>query len=140
MPSTDLSRSHVHPALLLQFAGVCGFRSFWVSCPSNRGLETREMVQPLTGPADPGGDAAARNQQANPATPSTDRLLLWAVCRVNCWPGPICLQQSYSPRGRPEGPSLESGKSSTGGRLPEAGPWWWIQGHPSGRFVYMWQG
>ena len=41
------------PLLLLQSAGVCGFRSFWVSRPSNRGLETREMVQSSIGPADP---------------------------------------------------------------------------------------
>ena len=140
MPSTDLSNSHVHPALLLQFAGVCSFRSFWVSRPSNRGLETCEMVQPLTGPADPGGDAAARHQRANPATLSTDCLLLWAVCRVNRQSRPICLQQSYLPRGCLKGPSLESRKSSTGGHLPEAGLWWWVQGHPSGRFVYVWQG
>ena len=48
MPPTDLSVSHVHHALLLQPVGVCSFRSFWVSHPSNRGLETREMVQPST--------------------------------------------------------------------------------------------
>ena len=58
MPPTDLSGSPDHHALLLQPAGVCSFRPFWVSHPSNRGLETCEMVQPLTGPADPGGDAA----------------------------------------------------------------------------------
>ena len=138
MLPTDVSRSHVYPTLLLQSGGVCSFRSFWVSHPSNRGLETREMVQPSIGPADPGGDAAASHQRANPATSPTDRLLLWAVCRVNHSPRPICLQQSCSPGGRPEGPSLESRKSSTGGRLPEAGPWWWIQGHPSGRFVCVW--
>ena len=140
MLSTDVSRSHVYPALLLQSAGVCGFRSFWVSRPSNRGLETREMVQPSIGPADPGGDAAASHQRANPATSPTDCLLLWAVCRVNRSPRPICLQQSCSPRGHPEGPLLKSGKSSTGGLLPEVGPWWWIQGHPSGRFVCIWRG
>ena len=44
------------------------------------------MVQPSTGPADPGGDAAASYQWANPTTPSTDRLLLRAVCWVNCTP------------------------------------------------------
>ena len=93
------------------------------------------MVQPLTGPADPEGDAAASYQQANPTTPSTDRLLLWAVCGVNRSPRPICLKRSGLPGGHPEGPSLKSGKSSTGGHLPEAGPLWWIQGHPSGRFV-----
>ena len=41
------------------------------------------MVQPSTGPADPGGDAAASYQQANPTTPSTDCLLLWAISWVN---------------------------------------------------------
>ena len=41
------------------------------------------MVLPLTGPAGPGGDAAASYQQANPTTPSTDRLLLWAISWVN---------------------------------------------------------
>ena len=66
MSPTDLSVSHVHHALLLQPAGVCGSRSFWISCPSHRGLETCEMVQPSTGPADPGGDAAVSHQQANP--------------------------------------------------------------------------
>ena len=140
MSPTDLSVSHVHHALLLQPAGVCGSRSFWVSCPSHRGLETCEMVQPSTGPADPGGDAAASYQRANPTTPSTDRLLLWAVSWVNHTLRPICLWQSGSPGGCPEGPLLESGKSSIGGRLPEAGPWWWIQGHPSGRFVCIRQG
>ena len=88
---TDLSGNHVHHALLLQPAGVCDFRSFWVSRPSNRGLETHEMVQPLTGPADPGGDAAAGYQRANPTTPSMDRLLFWVVCWVNRSPEPICL-------------------------------------------------
>ena len=77
MLPTDVSRSHVYPALLFQSAGMCGFRSFWVCRPSNRGLETREMVQPSIGPADPGGDAAASHQWANPATSPTDRLLLW---------------------------------------------------------------
>ena len=62
---------------------MCGSRSFWVSCPSHRRLETREMVQPSTGPADPGGDAAVSYQQANPTTPSTDCLLLWAISWVN---------------------------------------------------------
>ena len=83
MPPTDLSRSHVYPALLLQSAGLCHFRSFLVSRPSNRGLETHEIVQPSIGPADPGGDAAVSHQLANPTTSSTDRLLLWAVCWVN---------------------------------------------------------
>ena len=78
MSPTGLSVSHVHHALLLQPAGVCGSRSFWISCSSHRGLETGEMVQPLTSPADPGGDAAASHQRANPTTPSTDCLLLWA--------------------------------------------------------------
>ena len=140
MLPTDVSRSHVYPSLLLQSAGVCGFRPFWVSCPSNRGLETREMVQPTIGPADPGGDAAVSHQRANPTTSPTDRLLPRAICQDNCSSGPICLQQPCSPGGHPKGPSLESGQSSTGGRLTEAGPWWWIQGHPSGRFICVWQG
>ena len=82
--------------LLLQSAGVCGFRSFWVSHASNRGLETREMVQSSIGPADPGGDAAASHQWANPATSPTDCLLPRAVCRVDCYPRPICLRQPCS--------------------------------------------
>ena len=98
------------------------------------------MVQPLTGPADPGGDAAASHQRANPTTLTTIRLLLWGFSWGNRQPRRIGLQQSYSPRGRPEGPSLESGKSSTGGCLPEARPWWWIQGHPPGRFIHVWWG
>ena len=49
------------------------------------------MVQPLTGPADPGGDAPASYQRANPTAPSTDRLLLWAISWVNRPPRPICL-------------------------------------------------
>ena len=57
------------PLLLLQSAGVCGFQSFWVSRPSNRGLETREMVQSSISPADPGGDAAASHQQVTPLPP-----------------------------------------------------------------------
>ena len=140
MLPTDVSRSHVYPALLLQSAGVCGFRSFRVSCPSNRGLETREMVQPSISPADPGGDAAVSHQWANPATSPADCLLPCAICQVNHSPRPICLQQPCSPGGCPKGPLLESGKSSTGGHLTEAGPWWWIQGHPSGRFICVWQG
>ena len=74
------------PLLLLQSAGVCGFRSFWVSCPSNRGLETREMVQSSISPADPGGDAAVSHQWANPITSPTDRLLPRAVCWVDRYP------------------------------------------------------
>ena len=109
------------PLLLLQSAGVCSFRSFWVSCPSNRGLETREMVQSSISPADPGGDAAASHQRANPVTSPTDCLLPRAVCRVDCYPRPICLWQPCSPGGRSKGPSFESGKSSTGGCLTEAG-------------------
>ena len=140
MSPTDLSVSHVHHALILQPAGVCGSRLFWISCPSHRGLETREMVQPLTGPADPGGYAAASHQRAYPTTPSTDRLLLWAVGWTNCTPRLTCLYQSGSSRGHPKGPSLEGGKSPIGSRLPEAGLWWWIQGHLSGRFVCIWRG
>ena len=128
------------PLLLLQSAGVCGVRSFWVSRPSNRGLETREMVQSSVCPADPGGDAAASHQWANPATSPTDRLLPRAVCRVDRYPRPICLRQPCSPGGRSKGPSFESGKSSTGGRLTEAGPGWWIQGHPSGRLICVRRG
>ena len=44
------------------------------------------MVQPSTGPADPRGDAAVSDQPANHTTPSTDRLLLWAISWVNCNP------------------------------------------------------
>ena len=128
------------PLLLLQSAGVCGFQSFWVSRPSNRGLETREVVQSSVCPADPGGDAAANHQLANPATSPTDRLCPRAVCRIDRYPRPICLRQPCSPRGRSKGPLFESRKSSTGGRLTEAGPGWWIQGHPSGRLICVRQG
>ena len=130
----------VIPLLLLQSTGVCSFRSFWVSRPPNRGLETREVVQSSVCPADPGGDAAANHQRANPATSPTDRLRPRAVCRIDRYPRPICLRQPCSPGGRSKGPSIESGKSSTGGRLAEAGPGWWIQRHPSGRLICVWQG
>ena len=121
--------------LLLQSAGVCGFRSLWVSRPSNRGLETREVVQSPVCPADPGRDAAADHQRANPATSPTDRLRPRAACRIDCYSRPICLRQPRSPGGRSKGPSFESRKSSTGGRHTETGPGWWIQGHPSGRLI-----
>ena len=123
------------PLLLLQSAGVCGVRSFWVSRPSNRGLETCEVVQSSVRPADPGGDAAANHQRANPATSPTGRLRHRAVCQIDRYPRPICLRQPCSPGGRSKGPSFESGKSSTGGHLTEAGLGWWIQGHPSGRLI-----
>ena len=76
MSPTGLSVSHGHHVLLLQPASVCSSQSFWISCPSHRGLETREMVQPSTGPADPRGDAAVSDQRAYPTTPSTDHPLL----------------------------------------------------------------
>ena len=128
------------PLLLLQSAGVCGVRSFWVSCPSNRGLATREVVQSSVRPADPGGDAAANHQRANPATSPTDRLCHRAVCQIDRYPWPICLRQPCSPRGHSKGPSFESGKSSTGSHLTEAGPGWWIQGHLSGRLICVRRG
>ena len=128
------------PLLLLQSAGVCGVRSFWVSRPSNRGLETREVVQSSVRPADPGGDAAANHQQANPATSPTDRLRHRADCQIDRYPRPICLWQPCSPRGHSKGPSFESRKSSTGGRLTEVGPGWWIQRHPSGRLICVRRG
>ena len=128
------------PLLLLQSAGVCGFRSFWVSRPSNRGLETREVVQSSIGPADPGGDAAASHLRANPATSPTDCLLPRAARRADRYPRPIYLRQPCSPGGRSKGPSFESGKSSTDGRLTEMGPGWWIQGHPSGRLICVRRG
>ena len=99
------------PLLLLQSAGVCGFRSFWVSRPSNRGLETREMVQSSVCPADPGGDAAANHQRANPATSPTDRLRPRAVCWIDRYPRPICLRQPCSPGGRSKGPRSKVGKA-----------------------------
>ena len=124
MLPTDVSGSHVFiPLLLLQSAGVCGVRSFWVSRPSNRGLETREVVQSSVCPADPGGDAAANHQRANPTTSPTDCLCPPAACRFGRYPRPICLQQPCSPGGRQKGPSFESGKSSTDGRLTATGPW-----------------
>ena len=128
------------PCLTFAACGCVRFLIIWVPCPSHRGLEAGEMVQPSAGPADSGGDAATSYQRANPTTPPTDRLLLWVISWVNRSPRLICLQQSGSPGGHPEGPSLKSGKSSIGGCLPEAGPWWWIQGHPSGRFLCIWCG
>ena len=59
---------------------------------------------------------------------------------IDRYPRPICLRQPCSPGGRSKGPSFESGKSSTGGRLTEAGPGWWIQGHPSGRLICVRRG
>ena len=109
------------PLLLLQSAGVCGFRSFWVSRPSNRGLETREVVQSSVCPADPGGDAAANHQWANPATSPTDRLRPRAVCQIYRYPRPICLRQPCPPGGHSKGPSFESRKSSTGGPSQKRG-------------------
>ena len=37
------------------------------------------------------------HQRANPATSPTDRLLPRAVCRVDCYPRPICLQLNWWP-------------------------------------------
>ena len=110
MLPTDVSGSHVYPALLLQSAGVCSFRSFWVSRPSNRGLETREMVQSLIGPADPGGDAAASHQRANPVTSPTDRLLPRAVCRVDCSPRPTASGSHARPEVAQKAPHSKAGK------------------------------
>ena len=141
MLPTDVSGSHVFiPLLLLQSAGVCRVRSFWVSCPSNRGLETREVVQSSVHPADPGGNAAVNHQRANPTTSPTDRLRPRAVCRIDRYPRPVCLRQPCSPRGHSKGPSFESRKSSTGGRLTEAGLGWWIQGHLTGRLICVRRG
>ena len=103
--------SLVHRALLLQPAGVCSSRSFWVSCPSHRGLETCEMVQPSTGPADPGGDAAVSYQWANPTTPSTDRLLLWAISWVNRPPSPSASSSQACPEVAQKAPCLRAGKA-----------------------------
>ena len=104
--------SLVHHALLLQPAGVCGSRSFWVSCPFHRGLETHEMVQPSTGPADPGGDAAVSYQWANPTTPSTDRLLLWAISWVNHPPpGPSASSSQARPEVAQKAPRSRAGKA-----------------------------
>ena len=111
MSPTDLLVSLAHHTLLLQLAGVCSSQSFRVSCPSYRGLETREMVQPSTGPADPGGDVAASYHRANPTTPSTDRLLLWAISWVNCPPRLICLYQSGSPGVAQKAPRLQVAKA-----------------------------
>ena len=86
--------------LLLQSAGVRSFRSFWVSCPSNRGLETREVVQSPVCPADPGRDAAADHQRANPATSPTDRLRPRATCQIDYYSRPVCLRQPCSPGDR----------------------------------------
>ena len=111
MLPTDVSGSHVYPALLLQSASVCGFRSFWVSRPSNRGLETHEMVQSSIGPADPGGDAAASHQRANPAASPTDRLLPGAVCRVKASPVPSASSSHAHPEVTQKAPRLKAGKA-----------------------------
>ena len=69
------------------------------------------MVQPSTGPADPGGDAAASYQQANPTTPSTDRLLLWAVCWVNRSPGPSASSSQARLEAAQKAPHSKAGKA-----------------------------
>ena len=106
MSPTGVSGSHVYPAFTF---AVCGC----VRCSI--------MVQSSVCPADPGGDAAANHQRANPATSPTDCLRPRAVCQIDCYPRPICLRQPWSPGGRSKGPLFESGKSSTGSRLAEAG-------------------
>ena len=140
MSPTGVSGSYVYPAFTFVVCGCVRFSIILGIPPSNRGLETREVVQSSIGPADPGGDAAASHQRANPATSPTDHLLPRAVCRVDRYPRPICLRQPCSPGGRSKGPSFESGKNSTGGRLTEAGPGWRIQGHPSGRLICVQRG
>ena len=99
------------PLLLLQSAGVCGFRSFWISRPSNRGLETREMVQSSVCPADPGGDAAANHQRANPLPPLRIASALGLSAGSTATPGP----PASSSHGRPEvtqkAPRSEAGKA-----------------------------
>ena len=67
------------------------------------------MVQPSTGPADPGGDAAASYQWANPTTPSTDRLLLWAISWVNCPPGPSASSSQACPEVAQKAPRSRAG-------------------------------
>ena len=98
------------------------------------------MVQSSVCPADPGGDAAVNHQRANPTTSPSGHLCPRAFCQIDRYPRPICLRQPWTPGGRSKGPSFESGKSSTGGRLAEAGPGWWIQGHLSGRLICVRRG
>ena len=109
------------PLLLLQSAGVCGFRSFWVSRPSNRGLETREVVQSSIGPADPGGDAAASHQQANPATCPTDRLLPGAVAELTATPGPSASGSHAHPEVAQKVPHSKAGKAQLTAALQKQG-------------------
>ena len=99
------------PLLLLQSAGVWGFRSFWVSRPSNRGLETCEVVQSSVCPADPGGDAAVNHQRANPTTSPTDHFRPRAVCRIDCYPRPICLRGHACPEVAQKAPRSKAGKA-----------------------------
>ena len=70
------------------------------------------MVQPSTGPADPGGDAAASYQWANPTTPSTDRLLLWAISWVSRPPpGPSASSSQAHPEVAQKAPRSRAGKA-----------------------------
>ena len=69
------------------------------------------MVQPSTGPADLGGDAAVSYQRANPTTSSTDRLLLWAISWVNCPPGPSASNSQAHPEVAQKAPRSRAGKA-----------------------------
>ena len=111
MSPTDLSVSLAHHVLLLQLAGVCGSRSFWVSCPSHRGLETLEMVQPSTGPAHPGGDAAVSHQQANPTTPLQIASSSGPSAGSNAPPGPSASSSQARPEVAQKAPCLRVGQA-----------------------------
>ena len=69
------------------------------------------MVQPLTGPADPGGDATASYQWANPTTPSTDHLLLWAISWVKRTPRPSVSSSQACPEVTQKAPHSRAGKA-----------------------------
>ena len=69
------------------------------------------MVQSSIGPADPGGDAAASHQWANPATSPTDRLLPRAVCRVDRTPGPSASGSHARPEVAQKAPRSKAGKA-----------------------------
>ena len=108
---TDLSVSLVHHGLLFQSAGVWSSRSFWVSCPSHRGLETHEIVQPSTGPADPGGDAAASNQWLTPLPPLRIASSSGPSAGLSAPPGPSASSSQARPKVTQKAPRSRAGRA-----------------------------
>ena len=97
------------------------------------------MVQPSTGPADPGGDAAVSYQWANPTTPSTDCLLLWAISWVNHPPGPSASSSQARQEVAQKAPCSRAGKAQLAATSQKRGrdgdpraSVWKIHLHPAG--------